>query len=151
MHCTSAGIIMIYKKKLPSAEFLCISDHLVAGRPVDMDDEAHLVNNYIIIIIIIIIMKPTPQASFSCAGSYKPSAWWVDSINFSIIRFNSITISPAPGCPNPLDGRSWLSQFFFRRYFLVLTSGSLQLVSSKGIISCSHQMSQKEQIVLKYC
>ena len=30
---------MIYKK-LPSAEFLCISDHLVAGRPVDVDDEA---------------------------------------------------------------------------------------------------------------
>ena len=96
-------------------------------------------------------MKPTPQASFSCAGSYKPSAWWINSINFSITPFNSITIFPAPGCPNPLDGRSWLSQFFFRRYFLVLTSGSLQLVSSKGIISCSHQMSQKEQIVLKYC
>ena len=74
MHCSSAGIIMNYKK-LPSAEFLCISEHLVAGRPVDVDDEAHLVNNYIIIIIIIIIMKPTPQASFSCAGSYKPSAW----------------------------------------------------------------------------
>ena len=40
MHCTSAGIMMIYKK-LPSTEFLCISDHLVAGRPVDVDDEAH--------------------------------------------------------------------------------------------------------------
>ena len=32
--------MMIYKK-LPSTEFLCISDHLVAGRPVDVDDEAH--------------------------------------------------------------------------------------------------------------
>ena len=47
--------MMIYKK-LPSTEFLCISDHLVAGRPVDVDDEAHLVNNYIIIIIIKIII-----------------------------------------------------------------------------------------------
>ena len=84
---------MMNYKKPPSAEFLCISEHLVAGRPVDVDDEAHLVNNY----IIIIIMKPTPQASFSCAGSYKPSAWWINSINFSFTRFNSIIISPAPG------------------------------------------------------
>ena len=44
-----------------------------------------------------------------------------------------------------------IESIFFPQYFLALTSGSLQLVSSKGIISCSHQMSQKEEIVLKYC
>ena len=32
---------MMNYKKPPSAEFLCISEHLVAGRPVDVDDEAH--------------------------------------------------------------------------------------------------------------